>query len=215
MIMNGIQFGELHSYDDLSLILNSKTIEAPSTKTDTLEVDGMDGVLDFTEFFGSIKYKNRKLTFEFSTIVSRSEFLSLFTTIQNSLHGKRMKIILDDDPNYYYMGRLSCNSWKANKRIGTITIEADCDPYKYKLNETVISRTIGSSAVTIGCENLKRNVVPTFVLSAEMQITFNETTYTLSAGTFQVPEIEFVEGTNTLTVSGAGNIQIKYQEASL
>lgn len=213
--MNGIQFGELHSYDDLSLILNSKTIEAPSPKTDTLEVDGMDGVLDFTEYFGSIKYKNRKLTFEFSTIVPRSQFLSLFTTIQNSLHGKRMKIILDDDPNYYYMGRLSCNSWKANKRIGTITIDADCDPYKYKLNETVISQTIGSSAVIIECENLKRNVVPTFVLSAEMQITFEGTTYTLSSGTFQVPEIEFVEGTNTLTVSGAGNIQIKYQEATL
>lgn len=213
--MNGVLFGDIHSYDNLSLILNSKEIAAPSPKTDTLDVPGADGEVDFTEYFGAVKYKNRKLSFDFSTIVPRSEFMELFSTIQNALHGKKMHIILDDDSSFYYVGRLTCDKWKANKRIGTIKIEADCEPYKYKLNETIVSETIGSNPVQINCSNLRRNVVPTFVLDAEMQITFKDSTYTLSAGTFQVPEIEFVEGINTLNVSGAGNIQIKYQEASL
>ena len=213
--MNGVLFGDVHSYDDLSLILTSKEIESPEPKTDTLDVPGSDGEEDFTEYFGSVKYKNRKIKLEFSTIVPRNEFLELFSTIQNKLHGLKKRIILDDDPDFYYVGRLTCDKWKANKRIGTITIEANCEPYKYKLNETMITAAIGTESVDIPCGNLKRNVIPTLVLDAAMQIEFNDTTYSLSSGTYQIPEIEFVEGINVLTVTGAGTITVTYQEASL
>lgn len=213
--MNGVTFGQDHSYDDLSLILNSKEIEAPEPKTDTLEIPGADGEEDFTEYFGAIRYKNRKLTFEFTTIVPRSQFLELFSSIQNKLHGKKMKIILDDDNNFYYMGRLTCDKWKANKRLGTLNIEANCEPYKYKLYETVINVDVGENPLEIACSNLRRNVVPTFTVDAPMQITFDGLTYSVSAGTFQIPDIEFVEGVNIVTVSGQGNIIIRYQEAGL
>ena len=213
--MKGILFGDIHSYDDLSLILNSKEIESPSPKTDTLDIPGADGEEDFTEYFGAVKYKNRKLTLNFSTIVPMNEFLDLFSKIQNTINGKKTKIILDDDPNFYYVGRLTCDKWKANKRIGTITIEGNCEPYKYKLNETIIAVTIGTDPVEIACSNLRRNVVPTITVDAAMSINFNGTSYAVSAGTFQIPEIEFVEGVNILTVTGAGNIEIKYQEAGL
>ena len=213
--MTEMEGGDIHSYDDLSLILKSKEIQSPKPKTDTLDIPGADGEEDLTEYFGSVKYKNRKLTFNFSTIVPMKDFLELFSTVQNAVHGKKMRIILDDDPEFYYVGRLTCDKWKANKRIGTIKIEGNCEPYKYKLYKTVINEVIGEVPVEIVCKNLKRNVVPTFTVNAAMQITFKGANYAVSPGTFQIPEVEFVAGVNLLTVSGAGNIKIEYQEASL
>ena len=66
--MKGIKFGDYHSYDDFSLILTSKTIGTPTPKTEIIDIPGGDGVLDLTEFFGEVKYNNRQLSFEFSTI---------------------------------------------------------------------------------------------------------------------------------------------------
>lgn len=132
--MKGITFGEYHSYRDLHLILTEKTIGTPSPKTELIDIPGSDGVLDFTEFFDGVKYKNRELSFEFSTLVPQSEFMTLFSMVQNALHGKKMMISLDADPEWYYIGRISVSEWKADRRIGLLTIDCDCEPYKYRVS---------------------------------------------------------------------------------
>lgn len=45
--MKGVTFGTYHSYDDFSLILNSKDIAAPKTKTMKIDVEGAEGELAF------------------------------------------------------------------------------------------------------------------------------------------------------------------------
>lgn len=132
--MNGVTFGNYHSYRDFSLILAEKTIGTPSPKTEVIDIPGGDGVLDLTEFFGEVKYNNRNLSFEFSTIVPQSQFMTLFARIQNALHGQKMTIALDDDPEWYYIGRITVDEWKADRNIGKLTIDCDCEPYKYKLS---------------------------------------------------------------------------------
>lgn len=134
--MKGITFGTHHSYDDFSLILNSKEIAAPKTKTIEIDVPGADGALDLTEFFGEPKYENVKLKFQFSTIVPQNEFLSLFSTIKNAIHGKMQRIILDDDPLFYYVGRCYVSSFTNEKNIGKVAVECECEPYKYKIQTT-------------------------------------------------------------------------------
>ena len=212
--MKGVTFGNYHSYDDLSLILSSKTIGSPEPKIETVEIPGADGVLDISEYFGEIKYNNRTLTFVFSTIVEPSDFLTLFSTVQNALHGKKVRIILDDDPNFYYMGRLTVSEWTADKNIGTITVSCDCEPYKYKLSETTVTKSVSTSA-TITLTNSRKRVTPTITTTAAITVTFNGNSYSLSAGTFTVPEIVLEAGSNTLTVSGNATVTIKYQEGEL
>jgi len=46
--MKGILFGTYHSYKDLHLILSEKEMGSPQVKTQTLDIPGGDGVLDFT-----------------------------------------------------------------------------------------------------------------------------------------------------------------------
>ena len=137
--MKGITFGEYHSYRDLHLILAEKTIGTPAPKTELIDIPGSDGVLDFTEFFDGVKYKNRELSFEFSTLVPQSEFMTLFALVQNALHGQKMMISLDADPEWYYIGRITVSEWKADKRIGQLTIDCDCEPYRYRVSSQAVN----------------------------------------------------------------------------
>lgn len=212
--MIGVKFDNFHSYYDFSLILSSKKIGIPQPKTELLEVPGADEMLDFTEFFGDVKYDNRKLEFEFTTLVPQSEFMQLFSIIQNALNGKRMKIFLDEDSDFYYSGRISVKEWLADKSIGKITIECDCNPYKLKKNKTVISTAI-STEKTVVLPNLRKHVVPLFKSKDNMTIEFAGNSYSMSAGESKFPSIVLKEGENTLKLKGNGTVTIEYQEGGL
>ena len=140
--MKGITFGNLHSFRDLHLLLTSKEIGSPAVKVRKIDIEGADSALDLTDFFGEPKYEDVTHKFNFSTIVPQAQFLTWFSTVKNALHGKKLRIILDDDPLFYYLGRISVSSFTNEKNIGMISIEADCEPYKYKLNETAILQNL-------------------------------------------------------------------------
>lgn len=213
--MKGVKFGDFHSWNDFSLILSGKKIGSPDAKITTVEIPGADSVLDISEYFGDVKYKNRALSFDFSTIVPQSEFLNLFSMIQNAIHGRKVRIILDDDPDFYYIGRISISEWKADKNIGKITVDCDCEPYKYKMNKTVMTFSVTDSTTAI-LSNLRKQVVPQFTSSGAIQIEFGGSTYSISsAGTFTVPEIILTAGNNEITFTGTANVTVEYQEGGL
>lgn len=215
--MKGITFGILHSFDDLDLILTSKEIGSPEVKETKIDIPGADSELDLTEFFGEAKYSNVTHKFEFSTIVPASEFLSLFSTIKNALHGKKMRIILDGDPHFYYVGRLHVSSFKNEKNIGQISIEADCEPYKYKSQPTIMTVTnSGTQAITL--TNSRKRAVPEVVIAnnaTAMRIEYQGNIWDLGAGSYTLPELELVEGANTVTLTGTGTVVFTWQEAGL
>ena len=91
--MKGVKFNGLHSYDEWGLILAEKELKSPDIKTYTVELEGSNGVLDFTDFFGAVKYENRQLTFSFiKPNITPDGFLSLYSLVQNALHGKKMQV---------------------------------------------------------------------------------------------------------------------------
>lgn len=212
--MKQIKFGTYKSFDDLNLVLTSKTIGSPEPKIYTVEVEGADGVLDYTEYFGETKYKNVSLNFDFATIVAMDQFLTQFSTIKNALHGKKLQIVLDDDPDFYYVGRITVSDFTNEKSIGNISITCDCDPYKYKKNVTTVAQAVSGSA-TITLSNLKKRVVPTITTDATFTFEFGGRTSTQSAGTFRIPTLELVEGNNTVAVTGTGNVSFSYQEGGM
>ena len=212
--MKGITFGNLHSYDDLKLILNSKEIGSPEVKVRKIDIEGADSSLDYTDFFGEPKYEDVTHKFNFSTIVPQAQFLSLFSTVKNALHGKKMRIILDGDPHFYYLGRIKVSGFTNEKSIGKISVEADCEPFKYKFEKTVVSRAVsGTHAIIL--TNSRKRAVPEITATANMTISFGGHTWASASGTFTLPELELVEGENTVTVTGIGIITFTWQEANL
>lgn len=212
--MKGVTFGNYHSFENLSLILNSKEIGSPAIKTVKIDINGADGELDLTDFFGEPKYENVTHKFNFSTIVPQAQFLSLFSAVKDAVHGKKMRVILDDDPRFYYIGRLSVSSFTNEKNI---SIEADCDPYKYRLEKTVVSRAVNGTDIIV-LTNSRKRVVPEVRIETEssLNIAYQESNiWDLGSGSFTLPELELAEGENAVTVTGVGNITFTWQEAGL
>lgn len=126
----GVKFGNKHT-SDYGIVLSHKSIDAPAPKTETVDIPGADGSIDMTEYLGDVKYKNRKLKFEFSISRTGGELLETYSEILGDLHGKRFdSIILDDDPDYKYAGRVTDISLKESGGIAAITVTCDCEPYR-------------------------------------------------------------------------------------
>lgn len=210
--MNGVTFGNYHSYNDLNLIRIAKEIGSPSIKTKKVEIVGADGDLDYTEYFGSTKYGNRTLNFEFNHILG--DFMTAFSDIQNKLHGQKVKITLDEDADSFYIGRLSVSPFTNAKNIGNISIECDCEPWKYKRDKTVVSAAISGSG-TVTLTNSRKKVVPQVTTTASMKVSFEGNSYSIGTGSFVLPELELKEGSNTVNVTGTGTITFEYQEGGL
>lgn len=216
--MKGISFGTFHSFRDFHLILKSKELASPAVKVRKIEVEGADSALDYTDFFGEPKYEDVTHKFDFSTTVPQSEFLSLYSQIKNAVHGKKMRIVLDDDPFFYYLGRISVSPFTTNRNIGFVSIECDCEPYKYKTEKTVVQVVVAENATTVTLPNGRKRAVPevTIETDSSLNIVYQENLiWDLGSGSYTLPELELIEGENVVTVTGAGTITFTYQEGSL
>ena len=215
--MKGITFGNQHSYNDLKLILSSKEIGSPEVKVRKIDIEGADSSLDLTDFFGEPKYEDVTHKFDFSTIVPQAQFLSLYSTVKNAMHGKKMRIILDDDPLFFYLGRVKVLPFTNEKNIGHISIECDCEPYKYKTAKTVVSRAVsGTQAIIL--TNGRKRAVPEVRIEAASSIRIEyqgSNIWDLGSGSYTLPELELVEGANTVTVTGTGTVTFTWQEGNL
>lgn len=236
--MNGVKFGSKHSYDDWGLILKSRpVISPPSPKTVYVDIPASDGIIDLTESLtGDVKFENRTITCEFNVLDARNRWSNIYSEILDFLHGQTMKVILDEDPTYYYTGRLKVNEWKSNKKTSTITIEGTVEPYKLEMFssledwewdsfnfETGIIRDYGDirvdDSLTFVIEGRRKAVVPSFIVKSDdgtgLKVKFNGTTYNLVDGTNRVLNIIIKNGTNTLYFTGDGTVSIDYRGGRL
>lgn len=215
--MKGITFSTVHTYRDFGLIFTTKEIGSPTVKENKLDIPGTDGSIDMTDFFGEPKYENVTHKFEFSALVSPDEALSLFSAVKNALHGKKHKIILDDDPAFYYVGRCRVSNYTDEKGIGKLSIECDCEPYKYKTSATVVTASI-DGAQTITLTNARKRAVPEVTIDTESSLNLvfqGVNVWDLGAGSYALPELELVGGANTVEVTGTGSITFSWQEGEL
>jgi phage-related protein len=136
-MMKGIWFDNIHSYDNLNLILSSVSIPPATVKTNYIDIPGADGSLDLTEALGAVRYKTRSCSFVFS-VFPYEDFEEKKKQISNLLNGRRCKILLDKDPAYYWLGRCSVNNYASDRNLHKITVNATVDPYKYKLDGTIV-----------------------------------------------------------------------------
>ena len=86
--MNGVYFGNVHSYEDLHLILAPFTPAPAEPQTNFLQIPGRDGLLDLTEANGEVKFNAREFVFTFTIApgdpLTFDEWLS---AVSNALNG--------------------------------------------------------------------------------------------------------------------------------
>lgn len=228
--MIGVTFGDKHSFDDFGIYLTSKTINPPEPQTNTISVPLRDGSIDLTESLtNDVKYNDRKIDMTFSVVHPMEQWSDKVSEIENFLHGKRMKVVFDDDANFYYIGRLKVNEWSSQKSIGKLVIECVADPYKYDIQDDWLwdpfdfengyiseSENIPvSGSTTIVIVGKRKKTYPTITASSAMTVAYNGATYNLAEGINKLYDMILDEGENTLTFSGSGSVLIEYTGGSL
>jgi hypothetical protein len=215
--MKGVLFDEKHSYSDFGLILNSKDISFPEPKTYIIDVPCADGSLDLSTALtgGDIKYKNRTIRMDFTVLKPWNELEILRSTIANHLHGKIMKVIFDADYEFFYTGRCKISNFKTDVIPAVLTIEVDAEPYKFNIEETVISEMVSGSKTIYVDEQLMK-VVPTITVSSDMTVTHKTKIHQLFTGENIIPEIMLSSAENNeLLFTGNGNVTIKFKGGEL
>lgn len=223
-----VLFGNTKSYEDWGLKLETIRLSFPEAKTDQVDIPGSNGVIDLTEVNGRVCYKNRTMTLTFSLDDDYVEWHLLSSRIAKELHGKMIKCILPDDPNYYYEGRFSIDSKKTNDVITDIVITGDVHPFKmdvyssseewlwdpFSFEDGIIRsyhdiEISGTTPVSvIGSE---MPVVPNFVCSTEMELSFKGSVFHLSSGETTDYDIILSDGENQLIFTGHGTVTIEYR----
>lgn len=223
-----VQIGEKKTYDDFGLRLSSIAIGFPEAKTNLIDIPGVDGSVDLTEALGEIAYKNRSMELVFDALGEYEPWHALCTQIANYLHGRRLKVILDTDPYYYYIGRLTLDTSKTNETLHEVVISGDMDPYKYELLSSMdewlwdpfsfvdgVIRYYKQMSVqgsrTIRIPGRRKPVVPTITSSAAMTVSFEGKSYVIRSGIQKVYGIVIREGEQELVFNGTGTVSIDYR----
>ena len=225
---HSITIGDKNTWDDWHLVPASRPlVTPPNVNTSYVTVPGASGSLDLTEALtGYPTYSNRSGSWEFLVMNGYGEWYARYSEIMAYLHGKKMRAILDDDPNYYYEGRFSVASWSSPKNWSRITINYNVGPYKIEVHsidenwqwdpfnfETDMVHSYkdlevnGTREVTVYNDIMR--VRPVIVCSNAMSVAFKGKTYQLSSGQNSVREIMFSEGANLLTFNGTGTVSIQ------
>lgn len=203
--------------------LTSWEFSAPVYVSNIVEVPGrIDGPLDLSTAVtdGEPRYQQRTLTATFEcsngTRLEREEEITIMT---NWLDGWRQDISLPDDVLHYITGRVSVERLYNDPAHASVKVTATCDPWKYSKAETVVTLSGTAAAQTATLVNSgRRTVVPLLVVtgSGSLNLQFGTATWSLGAGTYQLPDILLTQGSHSLIYSGAGmSMTATYREGML
>ena len=228
--MIGVQIGEKHTYRDWRLGWTDYSIDYPDAKTYLVEVPGSDGILDFTEALtGRVRYGVRKISFTFEALdEDYFKYETLKRDIADYLHGRKHNVTLDTDPNYYYYARLSVDFSKVNKYGSVLVITGIADPYKYEQfssgdewlwdpfsfdtgNIRTANELLVDGEREVRLLPTKIPVIPKFICTAPMTVTFEGHIVSLPEGEFESPYIELGDNENVLFFQGNGMVSILYR----
>lgn len=114
-------------------------VSSPPVKEEYVDVPGADGALDYTDALtGKARYGRRTGSWTF--VVDdfyKENWPEFYSEVMTKIHGKHFeKIILDDDSDYYYKGRLSVSGGFGNRDYNTVQIGYNLDPYKWPIGMT-------------------------------------------------------------------------------
>ena len=213
--MSDIRFGTKWMHADYGLIVAPYAISIPEPQTNFVDIPGRDGALDLSEAFGTVRYADRIIPL---TMYARAPFDTLISSFAADVHGRRMNLIFDRDPTYYYDARVTVEDVEHHAGYCELSLECRARPYKMEHFETTIT-VLPTGSATVTLTNTRMPVVPTITVSAEMTLTFtlSGTNYSvnLSAGTHVIPSLVLLEGDTAIEITGTGRITFTYRKGTL
>ena len=212
--MDYIKIG--NKYIDDFGIVTKFSISPAKRKEVKQDIPGRNGKLDYSEALtGFPTFENRTIKLELSVIDSDiAHCRTKINALKNYIHGVNLDVVFPDDSDFYYSGVWAVDEDRKNPSCIDVTLTCDAFPYRRRLKDTVITKTLSTSETTIKCNNLREPVVPTFETTGNATIKFGTLSKTVGTGKHTL-DIVFKAGENIVKASGTGTLKIIYREGGL
>lgn len=208
--MYGAVFGDRYSREDYGAIMNYARVVPPAVKEVYVDIDGGDSAIDLTEAVGGIAYEDAKIEFKFTLFSAEKA-----EQMKGDIHGRRMEIVLEREPELFYQGRVSCTKVEQDGRLYEAYFTARVHPYKYERRESICEETVSDTEKEVLLENGRMPVMPRIEVRGNVQLSYDGIRYRMGPGTYQMPEITLREGLNRLRLSGSGRVRFSYRKGRL
>ena len=202
----------------LGWLRETVNFSAPQSQSEILVVPGRNSPIRYTEALGRVSYQPRTFDLTFTMHGSRAAFDAMVSEVVNRFAGKLVQVICTEDPSLYYVGTVeAAPSYAPLTGKGTLVLSStDADAYRYYVEQTVVTIT-GSGTVILTNDYMP--VVPVITTTAETAFawTVGSDTFrkSVSAGTWEFPELELAPGNNSISVTGSGTTTFTYREGRL
>ena len=129
--MNSVTIGGYNSYTEWGLLLKEEPkVSPPELQSYFVDIHGLDGRLDLTDgLYGGRRYKPREIKMQFFSCAPKAQWPGLEDDLMEKLHGSELQIIMEDDPGYYFLGRVSVAAERGRHTL-SVTVTANVNPYK-------------------------------------------------------------------------------------
>lgn len=190
----------------------------PQSQSEIITVPGRNSPIRYTEALGRVSYEPRSFEIVLTMLDSRERYNTMTADVINRFAGQLCTVICSEEPDLYAIGTLECTpTYEPLTGKGQLVLScSDGDAYRYHVDETVV--TISGSG-TVRLSNDFMPVVPSITTTAETALSWKIGTDTfrksVSAGTWEFPELELQHGINSVTVTSSGNTLFRYREGRL
>lgn len=133
-----LQWNGVNTWKQWHLIPSTRpVINPPTIKSNYIDIPGGNGTIDASSILTEYPvYNDREGQIEYYVTRNYDDYSSwkkVYHDILNYLGGKVFKVILEEDPGFYYRGRVNVNQWKSEKDWSKITLDYHLEPFKYEV----------------------------------------------------------------------------------
>lgn len=214
--IGNVKFGSHDMLRDYGVIMTSFDIGMPSQKRSSIEVPGMDGVIDLTYALSEQKiYENRTVSMTFEILYRNgADLWNIHERIANDLHGNEMDIRLSFYPGWHLEGNVSVDGLSMNDGTATFKVTCDCNPYFIRNSLTRATYAV-TGTMDVYIRNAARWTIPSTEVTGTVSVKTDDAAVSLSTGKARNAAIVLKSGLNRITLGGSGTITFEYQEARL
>lgn len=243
--VHSISFDGKNTWDGfgLNMIPNTRPlVNPPEPKTERIDIPGGNGSINMSRLLNNYTvFKDREGSWEFTLTdyYNQYDYLNkdqkrwarVFSQIMNYLDGRERKVVLNDQPNFYYVGNVHVNKWDSDVHWSKITLDYTLDPFKYELTasdedwlwdpfcfEDGIIREYKNltSPTTLTIPPRRLMTYPQIYASnGNMSVKWNNMTFALKQGWNKFPAMVITPEHNTLQFTGSGTVTVKYRGGEL
>ena len=208
-----------HSLTDFGLaVSNTDYIGEPTLETFTVDVPGRKGIVDMSEdLTGYPVFKTREIKLHVGGLNPKNDWDSVISTWRNYYHGRKCRIVFDNDPQWFWEGRVYINNFTRKQSLGEFDLKMTAFAYKKKLTAVHDSYT---SPATITIRNFDIPISPRFRFDDNPNypgpgtVEYDGVTYQYNANEiFRIPGL-YTENSQTISLT-YGELHVTYEELSL